>query len=147
MLPAAYALHVTEEAFGGHGLAAWIIAREGIRFSLASFIGSNLVGLALIVVATSAARRWAVWGWTLVSGGAILLANGVCHVAVSAAMRCYVPGMWTGLLLYVPLGGVLIFRLRRSMSPGVFALAIIAGFAIHAAVLWVVFGLHGLRLR
>ncbi|MDD4857298.1 MAG: HXXEE domain-containing protein [Candidatus Krumholzibacteria bacterium] len=147
MLSAAYVFHVLEEAYGGRGLAEWVLAHEGIRFTVASFFGSNLVGLALIVAATWAARRREFWRWTLISGGTILLANGVCHVAVSAAARRYVPGMWTGLALYIPLGAVLIFRLRRFMSPRVFALAIIAGFAIHAAVLWVVFGMPGFRPR
>jgi hypothetical protein len=143
----AYAAHVAEEAFGGHGLAEWIIARGGLRLSVAGFIGLNVVGLAIITLATWAALRSPVWRWTLVSGGTILFVNGVCHVVASAAMRYYVPGMWTGLALYIPFGGALILYVRCIVSPRVFGLAIVAGFLIHAVVLWVVFGMFPLHLR
>jgi len=52
--------------------------------------------------------------------------------------RSYVPGVWTGLLLYVPVGGVLLFKLRRAMSPWVLATAIIIGVVIHRVTLWLV---------
>jgi len=144
LLPLAYSAHVVEEAFGGHGLAAWIIDLGGVRFSIAGLLGINLVGLAIVAAATWASRRWPAWRWALVSGGAILFVNGISHVAASAAMRYYVPGMWTGIAFYIPLGAALLLRVRRVMSPRLFWAAAAAGFAIHAVVLWVVLGMPGL---
>ena len=145
LLPIAYSAHVVEEAFGGHGLAAWMIDLGGVRFSIAGFLGINLAGLAIIAAATWASRRSPAWRWALVSGGTILFVNGISHVAASAAMRYYVPGMWTGIAFYIPLGAALLLRVRRVMSPRPFWAAAAAGFAIHAAVLWVVFGTSGLH--
>jgi hypothetical protein len=143
-LPLAYALHVIEEAYGGRGLVEWMIERGGLRLSMAGFLGVNLVGCAILAVAAGGARIRPSWRWTLASAGTILLVNGVCHVAASVATRYYVPGMWTGLAFYIPLGAVLLFRARRLVRPGVFRAAVAVGFVIHAAVLWVVFGAPGL---
>jgi len=144
LLPPAYALHVIEEGYGGRGLVGWMIERGGVPLSIAGFLGVNLVGLAIIAAATGGSRRRPSWRWTLASAGTILLVNGVCHVAASVAVRYYVSGMWTGIVFYVPLGAVLLFRVRRLVRPRVFWAAVAVGFAIHAAVLWVVFGAPGL---
>lgn len=144
LLPVAYALHVMEEAYGGSGLIGWMIARGGLRQSLAVFFGVNFAGLAFIAVAAWAARRQSSWLWLLASAGTILLVNGVSHVAASVAARYYVSGMWTGIAFYVPLGAALLFRVRRLVRPRVFWAAAAVGFVIHAAVLWVVFGSPGL---
>ena len=145
LLPAAYAFHVIEEGFGGRGLVEWMIARGGLRLSMASFLGANLVGLAIIAVATWGSRTRPSWRWVLASAGTILFVNGLSHVAASVGVGYYVPGMWTGIAFYLPLGAILLARMRRLVRPKVFWAAIGAGFAIHAAVLWwFVFGAPGL---
>ena len=144
LLPLAYAIHMLEEAYGGSGLVEWMTERGAIRLSVAVFLGLSFVGFAIIAVATGGARMRPSWRWALASAGTILLVNGVSHVATSVAVRYYVPGLWTGIAFYIPLGAVLLFRVRRLVRPRVFWAAVIAGFVIHAAVLWVVFGAPGL---
>jgi hypothetical protein len=143
LLPGAYSAHVAEEAFGGRGLTKWMAAGGGARLSIAEFVGLNLVGIAILVLAVWAARRSAAWRWPLISGAAILLANGVCHIAVCIATQTYVPGLWTGTVLYIPVGGILLFRLWRSVSLRLLAAAIMVGFAIHGVVLWLVLRMPG----
>jgi len=145
-LPAAYVAHVAEEAFGGHGLMEWMAAGGGVRLSLSEFIGLNLVGAGLLCLAAWAARKSKVWRWPLVSGATIIFVNGICHIAVCVMTRSYVPGVWTGLFLYVPVGGILLFRLRRLMSPWLFASAIAIGIMIHGATLWLVLRMPGFQL-
>jgi hypothetical protein len=141
LLPAAYACHVMEEAYGGSGLIGWMIERGGPRQPMAVFLGINLVGFAFTGAAAWAARRSSSWLWPLASAGTILFMNGLSHVAASIAMRYYVSGMWTGIALYIPLGAALLLRVRRLVRPRVFWAAVAAGFLIHAAVLWIaVFG-------
>ncbi len=144
-LPATYAVHVAEEAFGGHGLMQWMAAGGGARLSLATFLGLNLVGAGILCLAAWAARRSSVWRWPVVSGATILFVNGLAHVAICLTIRSYVPGVWTGLFLYVPVGCALLFRLRRLMSPRLFATAIAAGLVIHGVVLWLVLRMPGFR--
>jgi hypothetical protein len=147
LLPAAYSAHVAEEAFGGKGLTKWMAAGGGARLSIAEFIGLNLIGVAALLLAVWAARRWMVWRWTLISGAVILLVNGVCHVAACVVARTYVPGLWTGILLYLPVGGLLLFRLWRSVSPRPLAAAIAVGFVIHGVVVWLVLRMPGFTWR
>jgi len=134
----AYGAHVLEEAFGGRGFTAWMAAGGGVRLSLAAFIGLNLVGAGMLCLAAWAARRSKGWRWLLASGATIVLVNGVWHAALCAAARAYVPGVGTGLFLYVPLGAMMLHRLRWLVSPLIFISAIAVGLAIHRAVLWIV---------
>jgi Protein of unknown function with HXXEE motif len=145
LLPAAYASHAAEEAFGGHGLMGWMAAGGGVRLSLAAFIGLNLVGAGALCLAAWAARRWTIWRWPMVSGATIVLVNGIWHGAVCVMTRSYVPGILTGLFLYVPLGGILLLRLRRLVSPWLFVSAIAIGFMIHGVVLWLVLRMPGFQ--
>lgn len=138
ILPAAYIFHVAEEAFGGHGLTEWMAAGGGVHLSMGAFIGLNLIGASILCLAVWAARRWRFWQWPLVSGATILFTNGIWHIALCAVTRSYVPGVWTGLLLYVPVGVILLFRLRRVTPLWVFASAIVFGMVIHRVTLWIV---------
>jgi hypothetical protein len=145
-LPLAYVCHVAEEAFGGHGLMEWMEAGGGVRFSLGAFLGINLIGVSLLCLAAWAARKWKIWRWPLVSGATIVLTNGIWHAALCVTTRSYVPGVWTGLFLYVPVGGFLLFRLRSLMPPWLFVCAIVFGIMIHRVTLWLVLRIPGLEL-
>ena len=145
-LPAAYAAHVVEEAFGGHGLMEWMAAEGGVRLSLGEFVGLNLVGAGMMCTAAWAALKSKVWRWPLASGATILFVNGIWHIAVCAMTRSYVPGVWTGLLLYVPVGGILLFRMRRLMSPWLFVSAMAIGIVIHGVTIWLVLRTPGFQM-
>jgi len=140
VLPAAYVFHVIEEAFAGHGLMKWMADGGGVNLSVGAFLGVNVIGISLLCLAAWAARRWKFWQWPLVSGAAIFITNGIWHLAVCMATRSYVPGVLTGLIFYVPIGVILLIRLRRVMSLRVFVSAIVIGFVIHRVTLWVVLG-------
>jgi hypothetical protein len=145
-LPAAYLSHVAEEAFGGHGLMEWMAAGGGARLSMAEFIGLNLVGAGVLCLAAWAARRSNIWRWPLVSGATIFVANGIWHVAICMMTRSYIPGLWTSLVLYIPLGGFLLFRLRPLMPPWLFTSAIVVGMTIHGVTLWLVLRMPGFQM-
>jgi hypothetical protein len=146
LLPAAYASHAVEEAFGGHGLMEWMAAGGGVRLSLAAFIGLNLVGAGLLCLAAWAARRSRGWRWLLISGATIIFINGIWHIAICVMARSYIPGVWTGLFLYVPLGGVFLLRLRRLVSLRLFVFAIAIGIIIHEVTLWLVLRMPGFQM-
>ncbi len=146
LVPAAYVVHVLEEAFGGHGLMEWMAAGGGVDLSLAEFLGVNMVGLAALCLAAWASRRWKAWLWPLVSGATIFIANGIWHVAICAMTWSYIPGVLTGLLLYIPLGCLVMFRSRRLIPPGSFIIAIVVGMVIHGATIWIVLRMPGFEM-
>ena len=145
-LPAAYLFHVAEEAFGGHGLMEWMAAGGGVRMSKEEFNGLNLVGAGMLCLAAWAARRSKIWRWPLVSGATIFVANGIWHIAICVMTRSYVPGLWTGLFLYISLGCFLLFRLRHLVSPWLFVSAIVIGMMIHGVTLWLVLRMPGFQM-
>jgi hypothetical protein len=145
-VPLSFLVHVIEEAFGGDGLMAWMAAGGGVDWSLARFLGYNMGGLAVLSLAAWAARRWDMWRWPLVSGAAIYIANGVWHAAICFMTRSYVPGVITGLTLYIPLGCFIICRLRHLMSARAITIAIIIGMVIHAGVIWFVLRMPGFQM-
>ena len=145
-LPAAYLCHVAEEAFGGHGLTEWMAAEGGVRLSTGAFIGLNLIGASLLCLAAWAAQRWRFWQWPLVSGATIISTNGIWHIALCVTTRTYVPGVWTGLFLYLPVGGGFLFWLRRATSPWIYGFAILLGLVVHRVTLWFVLRLPFFQL-
>jgi len=146
LLPAAYAAHVIEEAFGGGGFMAWMYAGGGVRLSLAAFLGLNAAGVTLLCLAAWAARRTRACAWPLASGAAVVFVNGVWHAAICAMTRSYIPGVVTGLVVYLPVGGFIMLRMRRLISPWLFASALAVGFVIHGVVLWLVLRMPGFEL-
>lgn len=146
ILPAAFLAHMAEEAFGGNGLMEWMAAGGGVRLSMAEFLGLTLAGAGMLCLAAWAARRSKVWRWPLVSGATIFVANGIWHIAICMMTRTYIPGLWTGLLLYIPVGGILFLRLRHLMPPWLFASATVIGMMIHGATLWLVLRMPGFQM-
>ena len=146
LVPAAYIVHVMEEAFGGHGLMEWMAAGGGVRLSLSEFLGINLVGAGALCLAAWTARRWKVWRWPLVSGATIFVANGIWHIAICVITQSYIPGVWTGLLLYIPVGCIVMFRLRHLILPRIFIFAIVVGMVIHGVTIWLVLRMPGFEM-
>lgn len=146
LVPAANLVHIVEEAFGGHGLMEWMAVGGGVDWSLARFLGINMVGLGMLCLAAWASRRWKAWRWPLVTGATIFIANGIWHAAICAMTRSYIPGVVTGLVLYVPLGCLVMYRLRQFISPRAYIVAIVIGMLIHAAVIWFVLQMPGFQM-
>ena len=146
LVPAAYIVHVVEEAFGGHGLLEWMAGGGGVDLSLVEFLGVNLVGLGALCLAAWASRKWAAWRWPLVSGATIFIANGVWHAAICLMSSSYIPGVLTGIVVYIPLGCIVMFRLRHLVSPRMYISAIVIGMVIHAATIWIVLRMPGFEM-
>jgi hypothetical protein len=80
----------------------------------------------------------------LVILGSVVLVNGLVHTGRSIAGSLYEPGLITSLMLWIPLGGVTLLTLFRTMSASSFVLAVLIGAAICGLV--EVISLRGGRL-
>ena len=56
-IPAAFVVHVLEEAFGGAGLMEWMAGGGGVDWSLSEFLRANLVGLGALCLAAWTSSR------------------------------------------------------------------------------------------
>jgi hypothetical protein len=81
-----------------------------------------------------AAIRREARGWIPVAVATVVTINALLHVAGSVLTGTYSPGLITGIVFYLPLGQLLLIRALHQMEPDRFRRGVIAGVAIHAAV-------------
>ncbi|HEY3743433.1 MAG TPA: HXXEE domain-containing protein [Bryobacteraceae bacterium] len=70
----------------------------------ASIVWINLPGVWGVNIACLYAAHFAGIGWGL-TGIYLTLVNAVVHVLAGIAQRAYNPGLWTGVILFLPVGG------------------------------------------
>lgn len=117
LFPAAYALHIAEEYWGGEGFPAWISRLAPSPMSDEFFLLANAIGLAAMIFCTALAAS-GTGRWLPASIAAVELSNGIFHAAASLVTATYSPGLATGLLLWVPLGTWGLARLRKQVGSG-----------------------------
>jgi hypothetical protein len=128
---AAYAAHVVEEWLGG--FPEWVTIVVGQSLPRVAFVIINAVALALGIAAARAATQRDSSGWMAIAMGTILLVNGVAHILGSVATGTYSPGLFTGVILYLPLGQIVLLRAWQQ-APASFARGVIVGLGLHALV-------------
>lgn len=139
LLVAAYAAHIVEEWFGG--FPEWLAVVAGAPLPGDAFLAINAVALFLVAVATRAATRNEARGWLAIAVAAVLFVNALLHILGSVVTGTYSPGLFTGVMLYVPLGGLSLLRAWGQAPHGWFARGVLVGLAAHAAVSLVAFAL------
>ncbi len=74
-----------------------------------------------------------VWGLVAVY---LMLFNALVHIVTSLVKRIYNPGLWTGIFLFLPVGGYAAYVLTRANSAGFLphGLALLAAILVHAGI-------------
>jgi hypothetical protein len=138
LLPASYALHILEEWFGGFPI--WMATVIGSPLPAAAFIVINAVALSAMVLATHAVTRREACGWMGVAIATILFVNALAHVLGTLATRTYSTGLFTSVILYLPLSQLVLFRAWRQAEGAAFRQGVVAGLGLHVLVLAIAFG-------
>lgn len=133
---AAYMLHQFEE-HDDDRFRRYFNARIGRGrevLSVAAVFWINIVG----VWATLSAGLWLARfdhpAWAALAGWALVV-NGFVHIGAGLAQRCYNPGLGTGALLFLPLGGATLAAAWAVAAGGVFWLGLLIVVAIHLAII------------
>lgn len=134
LLPVAYLIHISEENWGGGGYPAYMLRVKGIHISQTRFLVLTGLGWALMLLGLYLARRLRFLEWMIVCLAMVEAANGVSHTITAVATRTYNPGLVSGLLVFIPLGAVILFRLWRGMSGSRYLTAVSVGIAIQLIV-------------
>ena len=115
---------VNEKVFGGiealsHAAVLWINLPGVWGVGLLSIYAASYMGIG--------------WGLGMVY---LVLVNGLVHVAAAVAWREYNPGLWTALILFLPVGTLALVEVSR--QPGVrhlhHAVGLSTAIAIHVAI-------------
>lgn len=134
MFPTTYLLHATEEYCCGETFPVWISRLWGVDFTAAAFLWCNGIAMAAMVLAAWLAGRRTALRWLVVTLGTVVTVNSAAHAIGSLATWSYSPGLVTGLVLWLPLGCVVLRRTARELPPRRFVLGIVAGLAVHGVV-------------
>lgn len=136
LFPAAYSVHILEEWFGG--FPEWLAVATGEPLPRTAFIAINLVGLAVTIAAARASTEREEHGWMAIALATIVLVNTLAHVLASIFTGTYSPGLFSSVILYLPLGQLAILRAWSQASPQALRRGMVAGVALHALLLAVV---------
>lgn len=132
LFPLTYGAHLVDELGFGDGFPAWVSARTSVDVGVEQFAALNatlFVGMLVLVVV---ARWWR--AEVILVLAAVVTLNGLVHLGASVASRTVVPGMVTGVLLWLPLGvGTLRWGARR-YRPSILGACVALGVGLHAAV-------------
>lgn len=140
LFPVAYLLHVAEEYWVAGGFSAYVARTRGVNLSPEKFLIMNAVGWALMIVALLLAVRLKFSQWLMVCLAAALLLNGLSHTINGVARTEYNPGLVSGLLLFIPLGVVVLARLKGKMRGRRYVGALLVGVLINGVVIWLALG-------
>jgi hypothetical protein len=132
LMPIAYALHIVEEWYGG--FPEWFALVIGSPLPRESFIAINAAAFAAMLAAAHAATRKETNGWMAVAIATILLVNGVAHIAGTLVTRSYSAGLFTSIVLYLPIAQLVLFRAWSQAEGPAFGRGVAAGVALHAIV-------------
>ncbi len=134
LFPITYLVHIAEEYWGGEGFYRWISRLSGAELTAERFISLNTTfwvimatGIAIVVFTSSQ-------HWIALAFGTIVLINGSAHTIGSILTQSYSPGLFSGLLLWIPLGAITLRRGWKLSTRGQFAVGLIIGIVLHAMV-------------
>ena len=139
LFPVAFAFHIIEEWVGG--FPEWVALVAGGELPRTAFISINGTAMAVMLVGVRATIANEKNGWVGIAIATVLLVNGFAHIAGSLVTRSYSPGLFTGVVLYLPLAQLALIRAWLQSSRGLFARGLLVGLAAHALVLAVAYAL------
>lgn len=132
LFPAAYAVHILEEWFGG--FPAWLARVSGAPLPWPAFVAINIVGLAVMTAASRAASGREERGWMAVGIATVVLVNAFAHIIGSIVTGSYSPGLFSSVILYLPLGQLALLRAWSQSSSTTLGRGVAAGVGAHAVV-------------
>src|SRR5438270_773910 len=116
LFPSTYLLHIAEEFWGGEGYSAHLAQTRGVSLTAPRFFFLTGLGALLMIAGIAIAERLHFSQLLLVIFGTVVLINGLSHAVTGLRTARYNPGLWTGILLWVPLGALTLVRLKGGMS-------------------------------
>jgi hypothetical protein len=145
LFPLTYVIHFAEEYWGGEGYSAYLLRLRGVHLSPLRFVVFQALGFVLFLSAAVIARQLKFPEFMIVILGGLVLCNGITHTITALWDGHYGPGLFSSMLLWIPLGSLTLVLMFGRISHWRLALASLIGFGINGIVALV--ALRGGRLR
>jgi hypothetical protein len=140
-IPLAYLIHLFDEYFSGIGLPDWISAVFKVDLSLNDFILINTIGFAATIFIAVLYSLGKVNNVVIAALGTLFFVNGIIHVVASILTATYSPGTISGVILYIPLGVLIIKEIFPLLLESQRLLSIATGIIIHIIVSVIAFNI------
>jgi hypothetical protein len=127
-------VHIAEECFAAGGFPAWASDLTRLQFTTTRFLAINAVALTAMTLASALVFARPAFRWLVATLGAIVALNGALHIVTSLITQSYSPGTVSGLVLWIPLGGLALRSARQWLSTRSFVAAVAVGVIAHGAV-------------
>jgi len=134
LFPATYLIHVLEEYYGGSSRRVSNNKVPGTNVSPVQFVLFNGIGIGLMLIGFVIARTDGFVNWLSVMLSTVVLVNGISHTYATLSRREYNPGFISGILVWVPLGIVTLYRLSHYMPAKRFIAPALVGLAVQVTV-------------
>ena len=134
LLPATYLVHIAEEYWVGIGFPAWVTGLGFARLTPELFLRLNAAAWIVMTIGVALAVAIQPLRFLIVSFSAAVLINGMAHTVASILTMTYSPGLISGLLLWIPLGSMILSRTWRAVPRLQFWAGIIIGITLHAMI-------------
>lgn len=138
-MPLFYSIHIIEEWIGG--FPEWLAMVVGSPLPRPAFIVINAVALIVMILAARATTKREANGWMGIAIATILLVNGLLHILGSVATTSYSPGLFTGIVLYLPISQLALLRAWTQAHGSMFVRGVVTGIVLHALVFAVAVGM------
>ncbi|MEP6743591.1 MAG: HXXEE domain-containing protein, partial [bacterium] len=144
LIPVTYLIHIVEEYWGGEGYSAYILRVRGVHFSSARFLVVQCLGAMMMAGGVILARRFNFPHLMVIIMASIVLVNGLTHTLTSISNGGYGPGLFSSLLIWMPLGIFLLVHFKKKVSRKRYLLGIAIGVVVNVLVALVT--MRGARL-
>lgn len=134
LFPISYVIHFAEEYWGGEGYPAYLFRLRGVYLSPTRFVAFQAFGFVLFVAAGVISRQLKFPQFMIVMLAGLVLCNGITHTITALWAGGYGPGLFSSLLLWIPLGALTMILMWGRMPHGRQALAALIGFSINGIV-------------
>jgi hypothetical protein len=134
IFPVTYLIHIAEEYWGGEGYSAYIYRIRGVHLSPARFLAAQSVGFILVTLAVILARQLSFPQTMLLILGTIVLINGLTHSFTSVTTHTYGPGLYSSVLIWIPLGLITLLGFKNGVTRKRYWLCVAIGVSINVLI-------------
>lgn len=133
LFPLTFLVHIAEEYWCGGGFYNWSrvlgMQMDGPRFLQINAVAWMVMALLCLLAVLVERMRW-----VMISFAAAVLLNGAAHTIASLVTASYSPGLFSGLLLWLPLGTYTLVSAYAGMNRRKYWGAIAWGLIMHGLV-------------
>ena len=136
LFPVIYLFHILEEYYGG--FYRWLAHVVGATPPALQFPTLDAFFLAAMIAGVAAAALTPSWRWLALPFALASALNGLTHLIAGTFTMSYSPGVISGAILWLPLGGYVLLLAYQGLPRTQFVLGLLGGIILHLTVCFLV---------